>query len=144
MCSGHHPFDYGRVDEDSESQLDADALDSWDRKASSSYARNDRRVRKRIVDERVDFPRDIWGTLHDGMLANLSKGWLYFATTIIFRRISPANSFYLSAARRLCQMLLQYNPQDRATIHDAFASKWIQCDIQQLADAFLQRVGAEH
>ena len=41
-------------------------LASWEQKMSLSYVKNDRRVRKRIVDDDVEFQDDIWGSLQDG------------------------------------------------------------------------------
>lgn len=65
--SGHHPFDYGKLAEGDEDESQLRPLNTWEEKMSLSYIRNDRRVRRRIVGEEAEFPRDTWGTLDDGM-----------------------------------------------------------------------------
>lgn len=70
--SGHHPFDYGdntTETEPDQNEMDVTDLRSWEAKLSLSYVRNDRRVRRRIVDDDVEFSKDIWETLDDGMVA---------------------------------------------------------------------------
>ncbi|KAJ3545803.1 hypothetical protein NM688_g5585 [Phlebia brevispora] len=110
MISGHHPFDYGKLDdEESESQIEP--LNTWEEKMSLEYIRNDRRVRRRIVREEVEFPRDSWDSLN--------------------------------YARTLCASLLACDPRERATIHEAFKSYWIQSDIDELSSAFVRRVNGE-
>lgn len=137
VCSGHHPFDYGRAeDEDEDSQLEP--LNSWEEKASLSYVRNDRRVRRRIIDGDAEFPADIWGSLQDG---NLSRPIPLPSTARILTR-----SLYLLpvlVATILCDSLLTFNPQERATVYEAFESNWIQCDIEELSSVFVQRVNGD-
>ncbi len=51
---------------DADSQLESLELKSWEEKLSLGYVRNDRKVRKRIVDSEIEFSSDVWDTLHDG------------------------------------------------------------------------------
>ncbi len=46
-------------------------------------------------------------------------------------------------AQTLCLGLLAFYAEERWTIQDAMHSKWIQCDIEELAEAYVQRVGAD-
>ena len=41
-------------------------LKSWEEKLSMSYVRNDRRVRRRIVDDEVEFAPELWDALDTG------------------------------------------------------------------------------
>ncbi|KAI0347832.1 kinase-like protein [Trametopsis cervina] len=66
MLSGHHPFDYGDNAEDTDcSESDVVDLRSWEEKFSLSYVRNDRRVRRRIIDDEIEFAPEIWECLPD-------------------------------------------------------------------------------
>ena len=67
MDRGHHPFDYGDAGTNrSVSDKDMEELASWEEKMSLSYVRNDRKVRKRIIDDAVEFEPSVWGSLNDG------------------------------------------------------------------------------
>ncbi|KAI0706119.1 kinase-like protein [Cytidiella melzeri] len=79
LLSGHHPFDYGdnaaeAGGKDNEDEMSD--LRSWEEKFSLSYVRNDRKVRRRIVDDAVDFSPDIWSNLDDAQ--TLCLGLLAF------------------------------------------------------------------
>ncbi|GJE87570.1 kinase-like protein [Phanerochaete sordida] len=108
-ASGHHPFDYGEIADESDYDSKPLVLKSWEEKLSMSYVRNDRRVRRRIVDDEVEFAAEFWDTL--------------------------------DPARTLCLGLLAYDIDLRWTIHDAFRSPWIQCDLDELASVYQRRVG---
>jgi hypothetical protein len=73
--SGHHPFDYGDT-EAGEDQPELSNLMSWEENLSLDYVRNDRRVRRRIVDDDVEFCPAIWKCLQDGTLRRKSLLWM--------------------------------------------------------------------
>ena len=70
FASGHHPFDYGELADDN-SDCDSESLElkSWEEKLSMSYIRNDRRVRKRIIDDDLEFSSEPWDSLEAGTLS---------------------------------------------------------------------------
>lgn len=74
--SGHHPFDYGEIAGESDYESRPLVLKSWEEKLSMSYVRNDRRVRRRIVDDEVEFASELWDSLDTGTLLQ------FFACTI--------------------------------------------------------------
>ncbi|KAF7799302.1 hypothetical protein EIP86_010534 [Pleurotus ostreatoroseus] len=49
----------------------------------------------------------------------------------------------LEDAQALCASLLSFDPQERATVYDAFESSWIQSDIQELSSVYVRRVNCE-
>ena len=67
--SGHHPFDYGEITGDSDCESNTLELKSWEEKLSMTYIRNDRRVRRRIVDDDLEFAPELWESLDDGSLS---------------------------------------------------------------------------
>lgn len=121
-------------------------LASWEQKMSLSYVKNDRRVRKRIVDDDVEFQDDIWGSLQDGTgratLTNSSEPPDEPFDVPLMTDCGVSTVLHL-LAQTLCLGLLAFYPDERWTIQDAFHSQWIQSDLKQLSSVYLQRVGAE-
>ncbi|KAI0095099.1 kinase-like protein [Irpex rosettiformis] len=113
MLAGHHPFDYGdpAAEAGDAEEATVEDLKSWEEKLSLDYIRNDRKVRRRIVDDAVELSAGIWEHLND--------------------------------AQTLCLGLLAFYAEERWTIQDAIHSQWIQSDIDELAEAYAQRVSAD-
>lgn len=101
---GHHPFDYGEISGESEYESEPLVLKSWEEKLSMTYIRNDRRVRRRIVDDDVEFAPDLWESLDDGMLFNLPKAPVTSPITCCWRMWDvadlPFSTYALSRTSR--------------------------------------------
>ncbi|KAM5530318.1 hypothetical protein V8D89_016019 [Ganoderma adspersum] len=118
MLAGCHPFDYGRVDGESEmysyepESEDDDYDDSCDNSQySQASIQADQLVKRRIVHGEVEFPSYMWDTM--------------------------------PRAKDLCSDLLIYDPMDRATAQSALKHVWFTTELLDLELAYRSRIGTE-
>jgi hypothetical protein len=94
------------------------------------------KVKERIVHGSVEFFENPWSQLADG----LSQRYCPDSLTCLFL------SLLLSQlqARSLVNSLLVYDHVQRATVHSALKSKWIDSELDELASLYQTRIETEN
>ncbi|PIL31727.1 transporter [Ganoderma sinense ZZ0214-1] len=114
MLAGCHPFDYGRVDGESQMysyEPESEDEDYDDSQYSQVSIQTDQLVKRRIVHGEVEFPGYVWDQM--------------------------------PRAKELCSDLLIYDPMDRATAQTALKHVWFTAELLDLELAYRSRVGTE-
>ncbi|EJF66900.1 kinase-like protein [Dichomitus squalens LYAD-421 SS1] len=110
---GCHPFDYGKVDGESEMYSympESEGEDYDDSQCSQTSIQADQLVKRRIVHGEVEFPSPVWDKM--------------------------------PRARDLCSDLLVYDPMDRATAQTALRHEWLTAELLDLELAYRSRIGS--
>jgi hypothetical protein len=92
------------------------------------------KVKERIVQGSVEFFEDPWSQLADG----LSRYRCPDSLTCLSLPLSQIQ------ARSLVNLLLVYDHTQRATVHSALKSKWIDSELDELASLYQTRIGTEN
>jgi hypothetical protein len=92
------------------------------------------KVKERIVHGSVDFFENPWSQLADGLFQHCCTDSLT-CLSLPFSQLQ---------ARSLVNSLLVYDHVQRATVHSALKSKWIDSELDELASLYQTRIEIEN
>jgi cell division protein FtsB len=92
------------------------------------------KVKDRIVHGLVEYFENPWSQLADGLSRYHCPDWL----TCLSLHLSQLQ------ARSLVNSLLVYDHVQRATVHSALKSKWIDSELDELASLYQTRIETEN
>ena len=92
------------------------------------------KVKERIVHGAVEFFENPWSQLADGLSRNRCPDSLTYLSL-------PLSQLQ---ARSLVHSLLMYDHVQRATVHSALKSKWIDSELDELASLYQTRIETEN
>jgi hypothetical protein len=101
----------------------------------------DERTKQRILDGQICFHEPIWGPLRDGACPGLLIV-LSPPQAVSFELIHNPLTICGCVAKILVSHLLVPDPQDRATVYTALKSWWICMDLEELDQAYRERIRA--
>lgn len=116
-------------------------MDSQGFVQSQHATAQDERTKQRILDGQICFHEPIWGSLRDGAcLRLLVVSVLYnpYLSDLITNPLTVCGC----VAKILVSHLLVPDPQDRATVYAALKSWWICMDLEELDQAYRERIRA--
>ncbi|OJA16249.1 hypothetical protein AZE42_00042 [Rhizopogon vesiculosus] len=123
MLTGSHPFDFASP---SQSGVSLDDMDSQGFVLSQRATAQDERTKQRILDGQICFHEPIW-VFHNQMT------FLITDPLIIYGWV----------AKILVSHLLVPDPQERSTVYAALKSGWICMDLEELDQAYRERIRAQ-
>jgi hypothetical protein len=101
----------------------------------------DERTKQRILDGQICFHESIWGPLRDGAYPGLHIAFS-LPQTVSFKLMTNPLTICGCVAKILVSHLLVPDPQDRATVYTALKSWWICMDLEELDQAYRERIRA--